>query len=97
MIPAFGPDHEAARELERLVALTPTDPVAIELLLGVEPDAKITDPPQEVLPLPKSLVHGRQKGMNVNLRWISEDKRNIFAGLFLRRSNAASHGCLGCC
>jgi tetratricopeptide (TPR) repeat protein len=45
-----GHDQAAATELERLVALTPTDPVAIQLLLSVDPDAKIPDPPQEVLP-----------------------------------------------
>jgi len=33
-----------------LVALTPTDPVAIQLLLSVDPNAKIPDPPKEVLP-----------------------------------------------
>ena len=45
-----GHDQAAATELERLVALTPTDPVAIQLLLSVEPNAKIPDPPKEVLP-----------------------------------------------
>ena len=45
-----GHDEAAATELERLVTLTPTDPVAIQLLLSVDPDAKIPDPPQEVLP-----------------------------------------------
>ena len=45
-----GHDDAAATELKRLVDLTPTDPVAIQLLLGVDPDAKIPDPPKEVLP-----------------------------------------------
>ena len=45
-----GHDDAAATELKRLVQLTPTDPVAIQLLLSVDPEAKLPDPPKEVVP-----------------------------------------------
>ena len=45
-----GHDDAAATELRRLIQLTPTDPVAIQLLLSVDPEAKLPDPPKEIVP-----------------------------------------------
>jgi tetratricopeptide (TPR) repeat protein len=45
-----GHDDAAASQLTRLVKLTPDDPVVIQLLLGVDPDAELPKPPKEVLP-----------------------------------------------
>ena len=45
-----GHDEAAAIELKRLIELTPNDTVAIGMLLGVDPDAKLPEPPQEIQP-----------------------------------------------
>ncbi|MGI9472149.1 MAG: tetratricopeptide repeat protein [Rubripirellula sp.] len=45
-----GHDDAAATELKRLIQLTPTDPVAIQLLLSVDPEAQLPEQPKEVVP-----------------------------------------------
>ncbi len=45
-----GHDDAAATELKRLIKLTPKDPVAIEMLLGVDPEAELPEPPKEIQP-----------------------------------------------
>jgi tetratricopeptide (TPR) repeat protein len=45
-----GHDDAAASQLRRLIKLTPSDPVAIQMLLDVDPDAELPTPPQEIQP-----------------------------------------------
>ncbi len=45
-----GHDDAAASQLSRLVQLTPNDPVAIQLLLEVDPDATLPEVPKEIEP-----------------------------------------------
>ena len=56
-----GHDDAAASQLKRLVKLTPKDPVAIEMLLGVDPAAKLPEMPKEIEPpKPSSPVNSDQ-------------------------------------
>ncbi len=45
-----GHDEAAASQLQRLLKLTPNDPVAMQMLLEVDPDAKLPNPPKEIQP-----------------------------------------------
>ena len=56
-----GHDEAAATELKRLIKLTPSDPVTIQMLLEVDPDAKLPDPPKEIEPpKPSSAVEAAE-------------------------------------
>jgi tetratricopeptide (TPR) repeat protein len=45
-----GHDDAALNQLQQLIKLTPNDPLAIQLLQGLDPDAEIPNPPQQVQP-----------------------------------------------
>ena len=45
-----GHDDAAASQLKRLITMTPKDPVAIEMLLSVDPKAELPEPPKEIEP-----------------------------------------------
>jgi tetratricopeptide (TPR) repeat protein len=45
-----GHDDAAKKQLVQLLKLTPKDPLAIQLLQNIDPDAEIPDPPEQIQP-----------------------------------------------